>query len=719
MPNILIVSEKPSTAEKIASALGKHSKKQGYFEVETSRGKAFVAPAVGHLYTLTQKEKSSGYPVFDIDWVPTPEASDHFQYAQKYIDVIKKLAKLSSEIVVASDYDVEGELIGYNIWRFNGKLPAKRMKFSTLTKDEIMEAFENAGDVPVNIALAGETRHKLDWFFGINFSRALMSAIKTAGRFKIMSIGRVQGPSLALLAVKEKEIAAFKSTPYWQVFADIEQIQFNHEKDRFLDKSEAEKILATTPKKGSITKVAKSLHELAPPNPHDLTTLQMDSYSAFGFTPAKTLELAQYLYENAFISYPRTSSQQLSEKLNLKKIVSSLAKQTQYSVNAGKILSTSLKPNNGKKTDPAHPAIHPTGHAPGKLGEQYAKLYDLIVSNFLACFAQAAQRERIKVVATLGSECFDTSGAVTTKQGWLEFFPYHDVKDTVVQFNEGQKVTAEKIYMEEKQTQPPKRYSPASIVKKLEDLGLGTKATRAEVIETLYSRDYIRDKKSIQVTPFGITVYEALSQHCPRLLHEELTRTFEEEMELITEGKVKPEKVVQDAKQTVSDLCVEFKQHEVEIGKHLLTALNSALRQAAELGPCKCTGTLLMRRSKFGQFVGCSKYPDCKVTFPLPHSAMIIPTEKKCEKCGTPIIGVRRKGKKFFSMCLDTKCETKANWGHKAASPAGGAVAPQVQAPKALDLTLVTPTTPPKILKNPKPAVKKNETKPRSKKNAA
>ncbi len=666
MSTILIVSEKPSTSEKIAGAIGSPVKKQGYFEVRHGADRIYVAPAVGHLYTLVQKQKGSGYPVFDIEWVPTPQASEHFQYAAKYIDVIKKLAKTVDKVIVACDYDVEGELIGYNICRFlAGKLPTGRMKFSTLTQDELLEAFENAGEVPVNVALAGETRHKLDWFFGINFSRALMSAIKAAGRFKVMSIGRVQGPALAILSQREKEIAAFISTPYWQVFADIEKVQFIHERNRFTDKKEAENIVSTTPKKGLITKVTKTLHDVSSPNPHDLTTLQVDSYNAFGFTPARTLELAQFLYENAYISYPRTSSQQLPEKLNLKKIVSALAKQAKYSVNAGKILSTSLKPNNGKKTDPAHPAIHPTGSAPAKLGEQHAKLYDLIVSNFLACFASPAKREHVNITATFATENFKVSGAVTVDSGWLSFFPFHDVKDTVIEFSEGQKVTAENIYMEEKETQPPKRFSPASIVKKLEDLELGTKATRAEVIETLYSRDYIRDKKSIQVTPFGLTVWEALSQHCPRLLNEELTRSFEQEMELITAGKVKPEKFIASAKQTISALCDEFKQHEAEIGKHLLTSLDSALRQAAELGPCKCSGTLLIRRSKFGQFVGCSKYPECKNTFPLPHSAAIIPTEKTCDKCGTPIIGVRRKGKKFFSMCLDTKCESKKGWNHE------------------------------------------------------
>ena len=301
--------------------------------------------------------------------------------------------------------------------------------------------------------------------------------------------------------------------------------------------------------------------------------------------------------------------------------------------------------------------------------------------------------------------------------------------------------------MEEKATQPPKRFSPASIVKKLEDLELGTKATRAEVIETLYSRDYITDKKSIHVTQFGLCVYEALSQHCPSLLNEELTREFEKEMELITENKVKPEKIIQRAKETVSTLCAEFKQHEIEIGKHLVTALNSALRQAAELGPCKCSGTLLIRHSKFGQFVGCAKYPECKVTFPLPHSASINKTEKICDKCGTPIIGVRRKAKKFFSMCLDPKCETKANWGHKndynkdkpaektsevSVTSAAPSVAATALVTAAHSITAVTsPTfalvvTPLKssIIRSTKskPIKKgnaKNETNPRSKKNAA
>ncbi len=661
---VLIVTEKPSTARKLAAALGNAAKKQGYMEVKHGKEVIQIAPAVGHVYTLVEKNKTQNYPVFDIEWVPSSQAGESYKYVDAYIKVIQKLAKKADRLVIACDYDVEGELIGYNLWRFSAPhLQAKRMKFSTLTDKELVSAFENTVDVPVPTALAGETRHVLDWFFGINLSRALMKAIQAAGRFKIMSIGRVQGPSLAILAKREKEIAAFKPVPFWQVFADVGGVLFVYEEEKIFNKAKADEVLSTTTKQGTVEQAKRTTFFLNPPHPYDLTTLQVDAYAAFGYSPSQTLKLAQLLYENALISYPRTSSQQLPDKLDLRGIISSLARHEAFKQPALLVLKTKLKPFNGKKTDPAHPAIHPTGEKPGKITQQAAKLFDLIVRNFFATFASSAEREKLAVLADFGGNKFKASGVRTVSRGWLELTPYHSVKDSVIEIEEGQRIEADKIRLEQKETQPPKRYSPASIVRKLETLGLGTKATRSEVIETLYSRDYVADKKSIRVTPFGSSVYEALSQHCPRILDEALTRSFEEQMEQITEEKTQPEKVVEAGKQIVSSICGEFKQHEADIGKHLLSALNTSLRQAAELGPCKCGGMLIIRRSKFGQFVGCNAYPKCRTIFPLPHKAVIVQTEKTCEKCGTPIIGVRRKGKKFFSMCLDPKCETKANWG--------------------------------------------------------
>ncbi len=669
--SILIISEKPSSAAKIADALGKATKGAGYYSVKTDQGAAYVVPAVGHLFTLVEKKKSRTYPVFDLEWVELNKASKTADYVAKYIAVIKKLAKEADRIVIACDYDVEGELIGYNIARFLlPRVPAKRMKFSSLTKEELQDAFENLETVPVNKALAGEARHYLDWFFGINLSRALMSAIQKAGAFRLMSIGRVQGPTLAVLAHREKAIAAFVSTPYWQLFANAKGITFTHIVEKFLEKEKADSALENANKatKGTVEKADAEKYLLNPPTPHDLTSLQVDAYNAFGFTPARTLEIAQKLYEAAVISYPRTSSQQLPDKLNLKKIISSLAAHPAYRDVANKLLQKPvqmLKPHNGKKTDPAHPAIHPTG-VMARMGEDESKLYDLIVRRFLATFGDAAKRERLKVLLDIGGEKFVASGGRTLYSGWLDILSRYVRLDEVnLDFGRGEIVKIEKLWQEEKQTQPPKRYSPASIVKKLESLNLGTKATRAEVIETLYRRNYIAEKKSIQVTPFGLEVYEALHKHCPKIMSEALTRKFEDEMAEIEDGKLDPKKVIQQGKETVAEICEEFKKHETEIGPLLLTGLNTAQRQSVELGVCKCGGKLVLRKSKFGVFVGCSSYPNCKVTFPLPHGASIVPTEKVCEKCSTPIVGIARKAKRFFQMCLDPKCETKASWAKK------------------------------------------------------
>jgi len=221
----LIISEKPSTAKKLADALadGKAIKKTtkgvSYYDITHGDTDILVCSAVGHLYGLAEKEKSGfNYPRFEIEWKPTYEVVKNAEYSKKYLDVIKKLSKDVNDIYIATDYDVEGEVIGLNILRFSCKRKdAKRMKFSTVTDDELREAFANAAPtINWGQAKAGEARHKLDWYWGINISRALTSSLRAAGRFKILSSGRVQGPALKIIVNKEEEIAAFTSEPYWQ-----------------------------------------------------------------------------------------------------------------------------------------------------------------------------------------------------------------------------------------------------------------------------------------------------------------------------------------------------------------------------------------------------------------------------------------------------------------------------------------------------------------------
>ena len=211
----LILCEKPQAAEKIANALGKPKKlyenKVSYYELERENKKIIVAAAVGHLFTITQKEKQSGYPIFNIGWQPNYKVKKA-DFTKKYYSLLASLSKNAETFIVATDYDIEGEVIGLNIIRFICKQKdANRMKFSSLTKEELENAYKNTSKtLNWGQAIAGETRHYLDWMYGINLSRALMTAIKKAGSFRIMSIGRVQGPALKLIVEREIAIQKFK-----------------------------------------------------------------------------------------------------------------------------------------------------------------------------------------------------------------------------------------------------------------------------------------------------------------------------------------------------------------------------------------------------------------------------------------------------------------------------------------------------------------------------
>lgn len=679
MAHVLVIAEKPSSCQKIAFALAdgavQRETKHGiaFYRLQRGGKQVFVAPAVGHLYGLAEKKKSWNYPVFDVSWQPSSEISKDSDFTKAYLANIRELAKDAGEIYLATDYDIEGEVIAANVLEFACKSSkGRRMKFSTLTKNDIVEAFEGAmPSLDKGMVAAGRTRHMLDYFWGISVSRALMSAIRRNGRFQVMSIGRVQGPALAILAKREKEIAAFVSTPYWQVFADIKATVFEHVAGKFIDKPKAEAAVANSGKSGVIDSVKRTKYNQNPPFPFDLTTLQTEAYGAFGYTPSQTLQLAQNLYENAFISYPRTSSQQLSEKLGLEGIIGKLAANPSYAQLCRKLVDAKrFKPHNGEKTDPAHPAIYPTGIMPVGLTPQQSKLYDLIARRFLACFAPASVRERMRVDATLGREKYAVTGARTLEKNWLEYYGQYVKLDevTLPDFVQGEKVEAKRVWMEEKATQPPKRFTQASIVRKLEEEKLGTKATRSTIIQTLFDRGYVQGK-SIETTPFGLSVYSVLEKGVPDIVSEQLTRHFEDEMEQIQAKEKSDAEVIEEGKEQLIKLLDKFKGHEAEVGRSLLDAFRATEHERSVLGICKCGGQLVMRKSKFGQFVGCLKYPECRQTYPLPRDGVVAGTDKTCPKCGTPIVIVKRRAKRPWTMCLSTTCETKASWGKKTEEP--------------------------------------------------
>jgi DNA topoisomerase-1 len=668
----LIISEKPSTAKRIAFSLAdgqpKTVKKRGAYWFEFKRkGKEYkVVPAVGHLFVLDEKNSGARwkYPVFETEWKPVFSVSKSSKFTESYYENIKEVAKHAKGFYSATDFDIEGEVIFYNILSMIcGLKDARRMKFSTLTKQELEESFENASKhLFFPMLEAGLTRHKMDFLWGINLSRALTLALEHAGGYWTLSTGRVQGPTLKIVCDKEREIAKFVPKPFWEIGMDGKvngnDITALHEEDRFWDKKKAEHVHAKCKgKDAAVEKIEISKYEQMPPPPFDLTTLQRESHSLFGYSPKMTLDIAQSLYEQALISYPRTSSQKLPLKLGLKRIIESISKQDEYAALCGKLLKRpKLYPREGSKEDPAHPSIYPTGMKPGKATAYQKKLYDLIVRRFLSVFADPAIREQMNVKIDVGGEKFKTSGVRTLEPNWMEFYGSHAKfkEQTLPPMKEGDKIHGPKIEMSEKETTPPKRYSQATILKIMEDQNLGTKATRAQILQTLYDREYIKEN-SIAITSLGSAVIKALEKYCPEIISVDLTNMFEEEMEEIQAGKRKREDVIKEAEETLGKILATFKEHEKHIGAELKVGIQEFEKSITLVGKCdKCGGELRIIHSKASgkKFVGCSGYPTCRNGFPLPQKGQIKTINKTCPNCGLNFVEVKQYGRRPWTLCV-------------------------------------------------------------------
>ncbi|MGV8141293.1 MAG: DNA topoisomerase I [Candidatus Woesearchaeota archaeon] len=672
----LIITEKPNAADKIAHALAdtKPIKEnfQGvpYYKL-THNGKSIVVGcAVGHLYTIAETHKSFKYPSFTLEWKATADV-DPKSFTKKYVATLKKISKDAKEVTVATDYDIEGEVIGLNVVRYIcNKKDAARMKFSTLTKPDLVESYaKKSKSLDWGQAYAGEARHFLDWMYGINLSRALMHSLRSVGQFKIMSSGRVQGPSLKTIVDLEKEIAKFKPTPYWELQVNGillgKEIESWHDNGQFTDEKEALKIYNKVKgKNGVVQGVNKSEFVQKAPVPFDLTTLQTEAYRFFGISPKHTLEIAQDLYTGGFISYPRTSSQKLPKEIGYKKILESLGKSTSYKHLADTLLKLKeLVPTEGKKTDPAHPAIYPTGHLPNVKDREH-KIYDLIVKRFFACFGDDAKRETVTIILDIEKEKFISKGTRTTYPGWHKYYePYVKLEDQEMPAaKQGEKFTNKETIKHDKETQPPRRYTQASLIRELENRNLGTKATRAAIIDSLYERNYIKNDP-IEATELGMETVRVLDKYCPEINDEQLTRHFEEEMEEIREKKLSEHKMVIEAREELTKLLEKFKKNEQVIGKELLTSYRKALETESHIGKCpKCgKGILRITYSKKSKrrFIACDAYPDCKNIFNMPFGK-VKATEKVCEKCHYPIIQIIS-GRRFQETCLNNECPTKGS----------------------------------------------------------
>ena len=675
----LVVCEKPDAARRIAQALGdaKESRPAGIsvFDV-TGNGRHYkVCTALGHLYGLADATRNrSVYPVLDLQWMPNVKNPR----VARAIRVISDLAKDAVSFVHACDYDQEGEVIGHSILQYacGGKYEkALRAKFSTLTDDEIRESFASLARPNCGLAEAGRSRHMLDFIYGVNLSRALAQSLKTAKRYRNLSIGRVQGPTLAFAVDRELEIRLHVPDPYWTIAAQFEKneqkFSAQYDKPRVETLVEARSIVSACGQKdGTVSDVTENNEVLRAPTPFNIGDLQREAYRMFRLGPGYTLAIAEKLYLQALISYPRTSSQKLPPSIGYGKIISGLSKIGSYGSLTSMLLSRNrLVPNEGRMADPAHPAIYPTGVAPQqKLSGLEFKLYDLIVKRFLATFGDPAISRQTDFKIDVNGNIFKAEGRTPVYEGWMIFYkPYVRLeRRELPELHKNDLLKNLGVEMEEKFTQPSYRYNQASLLAKMEQEQIGTKATRADIIATLFKRNYIASGRGgIDVTDLGFAVIDSMRAFVPAIVSIGLTRSMEEQLEKVEQGSAESISVIEQAVDKLVESLAAFMEKEADIGERIADAASVDSAQAATIGPCPVCkkGQLRMIRSykTKKRFVGCSNYSaGCKATAPLPQKGLIKTARKSCPECGWPIIGVvfARRAKQW-KICVNMQCPAR------------------------------------------------------------
>ncbi len=459
------------------------------------------------------------------------------------VDALKKLANNIDNVVVATDFDREGELIGVEavdpIKEVKPDIKVERARFSSLTKEEIKKAFDTLSEIDYNLSTSAETRQVIDLMWGATLTRFLSLASRQLGK-DFLSVGRVQSPTLCLIVDKEKEIQSFKPKKYWEINGefkyDKKHFTAKHTEGKFWEKSKAEKAFEKVKdeKKGSIINADKKLKKEKPPAPFNTTSF-LQATNSIGFSASDAMRTAEELYQNGLISYPRTDNTVYPKTLNLKDI---LKKLSDMFPGANEILSQKvLKATKGKKIATDHPPIHPVSVPANSLASIQKKIYELVVHRFFATLSPDAVSERIDVTLSVNNEEFRASGYRIIQPGWRKYYPYIRIKETKLpELKKDDKVNVLKMEMPEKETQPPKRYSQGSLISYMEKLELGTKSTRHEIIRKLYKRGYIQSRSPVP-TKTGFAVSDALERYAEQITKHDMTSQLEEDMSKISEGK--------------------------------------------------------------------------------------------------------------------------------------------------------------------------------------
>lgn len=672
----LVISEKEIAARRIAEILAgdgvAEEKVYGvsvyHFNLNGEEYK--VIGLKGHIMKVDYPKEYANW--FKVDPVELIDAEiEKIPSQKKIIQALKKVSADSDEIIVATDYDREGELIGYDAVqvvkenKHDADSVARRAKFSSITLGDINKAFSKMGKVDVNLAFAGRARQDIDLVWGATLTRFISLATFQV-KDKFLSVGRVQTPTLTLIVDKELGIKSFIPTPYWTVNVKLltdagEEFEADHKKKRFLKEEDARGVLLKIGDNGKVSGVEENVRTISPPPPFNTTAL-ISSGSSIGFSASKTINIAEGLYMNGYVSYPRTDNTVYSSSLNLKEIVKMLGASGEYGYMSRKVLALEkIVASRGKKKSTDHPPIYPVSVVnKSELSSDEWKIYDLIVRRFLSTLMPAAKVRNINVNIDINGETFVLSGSNMLEANWIEFYPYYKHKDTIIpRLEEGQVLIVKSKDITGKETRPPSRYTQGKLVEKMEELGLGTKATRHTIIQSLIQRGYINGNPLVP-TEKAIAVVKMLKKHAEKISSPEMTSELEMYMDGIVSGDETKDDVLDRSRKMLREIMTNLQNGRDEISREI----KKGIKEDLVIGKCpdeNCNGNLIVRvsRKTKKRFIGCSAYPECRVAFPLPQKGLLVTTKEVCKFCSYPIVKIINKGRRPWNLCINPDCPGK------------------------------------------------------------
>ena len=608
-----------------------------------------VTSSVGHIRDLPKSNKNA----IDIEngFIPKYET---IKGKEKVIKELQSLAKKANEIILSPDPDREGEAIAWHLSEIlkDSKKPIKRVAFNEITEEAIKEAIKHPRDIDDNLRKAQEARRVLDRLFGYDLSGLIWKKVRYG-----LSAGRVQSPALRILVEKEREIKAFIPEDYWVITADVKNksattFSLNCSEEP-TDKKQVETILDVG--NSGIWKVAdlkETEVKRSPRAPFTTSTLQQAASSRLGFAPSKTMSLAQKLYEAGHITYMRTDSTTLSTVAQ-KQILDLI--ENKYGANYAEARVYKTKAKNAQE---AHEAVRPTYVKKSSAGstDEQKRLYKLIWERAVASQMTDAKVLRSKIVVDIeGKETipeFNINGSRVLFDGWLLADPSAKGDDvTLPKIKVGETLDLLKMNVEDKQTQPPQRYSEAGLIKELEKRGIGRPSTYAAIIKTLKDREYVtKEGTGLKPTDTGEVVSSFLEKYFSHYISDSFTAEMENELDEIANGE---REYVKTLKEFYGPFTKDV-QSKADIEK--VTNLGDAPK---EFKCPECDGPMVIKLAKNGKFMSCAKFPECNGARTIEGEELEGPKEtgEPCPECGNPLVERDGKFGRFIACSNYPKCK--------------------------------------------------------------